>query len=287
MAILRAEDAVPPEALKIAAAADAVVVCVGFDQRSESEGFDRTFALPEFQDDLIRAMTATNKRTIVVLTAGGNVDMTRWLDRVPALVHAWYPGQEGGTALAELLFGDFSPSGRLPASFERRWEDSAVHDSYYPQSDKRVQYKESVFLGYRYFDRAQVKPAFPFGFGLSYTSFRYANLTMTPQTMSGTGTVTVSFSMTNTGSRAGADVAQLYISDRHSHVPRPVKELKGFARVYLGPGQTRLVSIIIDRRALSYYDVSRQQWTAEPGSFEVLVGRSSADIKLRGSFTLQ
>ncbi len=286
MAIVRAEDVVPADTLKIAAAADVAVVCVGFDRRSESEAFDRTFALPGFQDDLIRAIASANKNTIVVLTAGGNVDMTRWLDRVPALVHAWYPGQEGGTALAGLLFGDFSPSGRLPASFERRWEDNPVHDSYYPQSDKRVEYKEGLFLGYRYFDRATVKPAFPFGFGLSYTTFQYSNLAITPQTTSD-GKVTVSFSVTNTGKRAGTDVAQLYVSDRHSHVPRPVKELKGFARVSLQPGQTNPVTITIDRRALSYYDVSRKDWTAEPGSFEVLIGRSSADIELRGSFTLQ
>lgn len=286
MAILRAEDAVPADTVKMAAAADAAIVCVGFNQRSESEGFDRTFALPEFQDDLVRAIAAANKRTIVVLTAGGSVDMNGWLDRVPALIHAWYPGQEGGTALAALLFGRFSPSGHLPASFERRWEDDPVHDSYYPLSDKRVEYKEGVFVGYRGYDRSQIKPLFPFGFGLSYTTFKYTNLTITPQATHD-GKVTVQFSVTNTGSRVGSDVAQLYISDRHSHVPRPLKELKGFARVSLAPGQTKAVSITIDRRALSYYDVSRHDWTAEPGTFEVLIGRSSADIQLRGNFTLQ
>ena len=286
MAIVPATTVVPADTLKIAAAADAAIVCVGFNQRSESEGFDRTFKLPEFQDDLIRAIAAANKRTIVVLTAGGSVDMTGWLDRVAALIHAWYPGQEGGTALAALLFGKFSPSGRLPASFERRWEDNPVHDSYYPQSDKRVEYKEGVFVGYRGYDRSQVKPLFPFGFGLSYTTFKYANLTITPQATTD-GKVTVQFSVTNTGPKVGSDVAQLYISDRHSHVPRPEKELKGFARVSLAPGQTKAVSITIDRRALSYYDVARHDWTAEPGTFEVLIGRSVDDIQLRGSFTLQ
>ena len=286
MAIVPAADVIPADTLKIAAAADVAVVNVGFNPRSESEGFDRSFALPDFQDDLIRAIAAANKRTIVVVTAGGAVEMTRWLDHVPALVQAWYPGQEGGTALAGLLFGRFSPSGRLPASFERRWEDNPVHDSYYPQADKHLEYKEGVFVGYRGYDRSGVKPLFPFGFGLSYTTFKYANLTITPQTTTD-GKVTVRFSVTNTGSRAGSDVAQLYVSDRHAHVPRPDKELKEFSRVTLAPGQTKMVSLILDRRALSYYDVARHDWTAEPGVFEVLIGRSASDIQLRGSFTLQ
>ena len=287
LAILRADEVVPSDTLKIAAAADAVVLCVGFNQRSESEGFDRPFALPDFQNDLIRAVSAVNKRTIVVLTAGGNVDMNDWLDRIPALIHAWYPGQEGGTALAGLLFGDFSPSGRLPVTFERRWEDNPVHDSYYPQSGKRLEYKEGIFVGYRGYEHANIKPAFPFGFGLTYTTFRYSTLAITPRTISGNRHVTVMFAVTNTGSRSGADVAQLYVTDRHSHVPRPVKELQGFARVELAPGQTKLVSITIDRRALSYYDVNRHDWTADPGAFEILIGRSSADIQLRGTLTLQ
>ena len=287
MAIIRVDEVVPPDTLKIAAAADAVVLCVGFNQRSESEGFDRPFALPDFQNDLIRAVSAVNKKTIVVLTAGGNVDMNGWLDRVPALIHAWYPGQEGGTALAGLLFGDFSPSGRLPVTFERRWEDNPVHDNYYPQSDGRLEYKEGIFVGYRGYEHSNIKPAFPFGFGLSYTTFRYSALAITPRTTSGNRRVTVMFTVTNTGSRSGADVAQLYVSDRHSHVPRPVKELQGFARVELAPGQTKLVSITIDRRALSYYDVGRRDWTADPGAFDILIGRSSDDIQLRGTLTLQ
>ena len=285
-ALLRADEVIPASAKQMAAAADVAIVCVGFNQRSESEGFDRTFSLPAFQDDLIRAVAAANKNTVVVLVAGGGVDMNGWLDRVPALVDAWYPGQEGGNTLAGLLFGDFSPSGRLPATFERRWEDNPVHDSYYAKTDKHVEYKEGVFVGYRGYEHNNVTPAFPFGFGLSYTTFQYSKLTIAPQSTSD-GRVTVSFSVTNTGKRAGDDIAQLYISDKHAHVPRPVKELKGFARVSLRPGETKAVSVTLDRRALSYYDVSRHDWTAEPGTFEVLVGRSSADIQLRGSFTLQ
>ena len=286
-ALLPVADIVPAEAVKQAAAADVAIVCVGFDRYSESEGFDRTFALPGFQDDLIRGIAAANKNTVVVLTAGGSVDMTRWLDRVPALIHAWYPGQEGGSVLAKILFGDVSPSGRLPATLERRWEDNPVHDSYYPQSDKQLKYSEGVFVGYRGYERSGVKPLFPFGFGLSYTTFRYSNLAITPASMSGDGPVEVSFEVTNTGGREGADVAQVYVGDTHSHVPRPMKELKGFARVELKPGQTRRVTVKLDRRSLSYYDVPRRQWTAEPGSFDVLVGRSVDDIVLRGTLRLE
>ena len=285
-ALLRAEDVLPVDTLKIAAAADVAVVCVGFNPRSESEGFDRTFELPEFQDDLVRAVAAANKNTIVVVTAGGSVDMTRWLDRVPAVVQAWYPGQEGGTALAELLFGDVNPSGRLAATFERRWEDNPVHDSYYEQNDKRVEYSEGVFVGYRGYDKRKVKPAFPFGFGLSYTTFAYANLAVSPPTTSGDAHVSVSFDVTNTGKRTGAEVAQVYVGDTHSHVPRPEKELKGFSRVMLQPGETKRVSVFLDRRTLSYYDVGGKTWKAEPGTFEVMVGRSAEDIALRGTLQL-
>ena len=165
----------------IAARADAVIICVGFDPKTESEGFDRTFRLPAGQDELIRQISAVNKNTIVVITAGGNVEMTQWVDRVPAILHAWYPGQEGGTALAQILFGDYSPSGKLPVSFERRWEDNPTFHSYYPaKGESRVQYSEGVLVGYRYFDRAETKPLFAFGQGLSYTTFSYSGLTVTP-----------------------------------------------------------------------------------------------------------
>ena len=186
--------------------------------------------------------------------------MTRWLDHVPALFEAWYPGQEGGTALAQLLFGEYSPSGKLPVSFERRWEDNAIHDNYYPKSaDKKVAYAEGVFLGYRYFDQAQVKPAFPFSFGLSYTTFAYKNLSVTPLRATGDQLVTVGFDITNTGPRPGAEVTEVYVGEPHPAVPRPVKELKGFAKVELKPGETRRVSVTLDRRAFAYYDVKNAE----------------------------
>ena len=286
MGIMRHESYVRDAAKTLAAKAGAVVVAVGFNPQSESEGADRTFRLPPGQDQLIQEMAAANRNTIVVVTSGGNVDSTSWLDRVPALLEAWYPGQEGGTALAEILLGDVNPSGRLPVTFERRWEDNPVHDSYYPEpGTNKIIYKEGVFVGYRGYEHNGTKPLFPFGYGLSYTNFSYGNLAVTPAN-STDGEVTVTFDVTNTGSRAGAEVAQVYVGARRAPLPRPAKELKGFAKVALKPGETKRVSVVLDQRALSYYAVTVSQWRAEAGDYDILVGRSSAQIELRGQLTL-
>jgi beta-glucosidase len=280
------KEAVDPKLEPLLPTVDAVILCVGFSPATEGEGADRTFALPTGQDDLIRRVASLNKNVAVVITAGGNVDMTGWIDRVPAILHAWYPGEEGGDALADILFGDFSPSGKLPASFERRWQDNPVFHSYYEQAGKRVAYTEGIFLGYRYYDRSTTKPLFPFGFGLSYTRFQYSHLNVAPRQSSSPDSVTVSFDVKNIGHRAGAEVAELYVGDSHSSVPRPVKELKGFAKVFLKPGEQKKVTLTLNRRSFSYYDVKNKQWTAEPGNFSILVGSSSAQIELTGSFTL-
>ncbi|HJQ35179.1 MAG TPA: glycoside hydrolase family 3 C-terminal domain-containing protein [Pyrinomonadaceae bacterium] len=291
LGILRPGAAVPDGLKQMASKADAVVVAVGFDAETESEGADRSFALPPGQDDLIREMAAANKNTIVVVTSGGGVDMTGWVDRVPALVQAWYPGQEGGTALAEILLGDVNPSGRLPVTFERRWEDNPVHASYYPASDenKRVEYKEGVFVGYRGYEKAGTKPLFPFGYGLSYTTFKYDNLKVTPAPVrdeTGGQFFDVSFDVKNTGAREGSDVAQVYVGDTHSKVPRPLKELKGFTKVHLRPGETQHVTVRLGGRSFSYYDVEAKRWRTDPGDFDILVGRSSDEIVLRGKATV-
>jgi beta-glucosidase len=271
----------------IAAKADAVIICVGFDPKTEAEGSDRTFQLPGGQDELIRQISAVNKNTIVVLTAGGNVDMTPWVDQVPVILHAWYPGQEGGTALAQIIFGDYSPSGKLPVTFERRWEDNPTFHSYYPENgESRVQYSEGVFVGYRHFDRSATKPLFAFGHGLSYTSFEYSGLSVTPTTGNLNQLVTISFEVKNTGHREGAEVAELYVGDSHASIPRPVKELKGFAKVSLKPGESQRVTLTLDRRAFSFYDVNKSDWSAAPGEFTILIGGSSDDIRLRDKFTL-
>jgi beta-glucosidase len=286
LGIVRPETLVIAEAKSLAARVDAVVVAPGFDTASEGESGDRTFRLLPGQDELINQMAAVNKNTVVVMTSGGGVDMTAWVDHVPALLEAWYPGQEGGTAVAQVLFGEFNPSGRLPISIERRWEDDAAYNSYYPkEGSKKVEYSEGIFVGYRHFDKSAVKPLFPFGYGLSYTSFNYKNLTISPA--SSDDQVTVAFDITNTGSRAGADVAEVFVGDHHAPVPRPVKELKGFAKVNLNPGETKNVSVKLDRRAFSYYDVKTHAWTVAPGDFDVFVARSAADVELTGKVTLR
>jgi len=284
--IIRSEAAVTAAARTLASRSDAVVVAVGFDPDSESEGSDRTFQLPPGQDELIQQLAAANKNIIVVVTSGGAVDMRGWLDRVPALFEAWYPGQEGGTALAQLLFGDYAPSGKLPISFERRWEDNAVHDNYYypKNAAKKIVYAEGIFLGYRHFDRAEVKPEFPFGLGLSYTTFAYKNLSVSPA-REGDQLITVSFDVTNTGQRAGSEVAEVYVGEPQSTVPRPVKELKGFTKVQLNAGETRRVSVTLDRRAFAYYNVKNHDWTVDAGDFNVYVGSSSARIELTDKIT--
>ncbi len=286
LGVSRHGDRVDPAAKALAAKVDVVVVAAGFDASTESESADRTFALPPAQDELIEAMVAANKNTVVVTTGGGNYDMQPWLERVPALVQAWYPGQEGGTALAEILFGVTNPSGRLPATFEKKLEDNPAFANHYPQpGTPRILYQEGVFVGYRGYEKNGIAPQFPFGFGLSYTTFKYDGLAVTPGKTKD-GKVSVSFDVTNTGTRAGADVAQVYVGDGHAKVPRPVKELKGFAKVSLQPGETRRVTVELDRRSFSYYDVETRQWRADPGVFEILVGRSSADIHLTAPLTL-
>jgi len=281
---------VSPDARALAAQADVVVVASGFDPGSESEGADRTFQLPPGQDQLIQAMLAANKNTVVVLNSGGGVDMNAWIDHTPALLEDWYPGQEGGQAVAEIIFGDVNPSGRLPATFERHWEDNPVHDNYYPPAGTtRVEYKEGIFVGYRGYEHNGTKPLFPFGYGLSYTTFAYSNLGIKPAASMSTGAdstapmVEVSFDVKNTGSREGADVAQIYVADPHSKVPRPAKELKGFVGFDLQPGESKTSTITLDRRAFSYYDVQAKKWTMPADEFNILVGRSSQDIELHGS----
>jgi beta-glucosidase len=275
------------ETKKLAAKADVVILCMGFDPNSEGEGGDRTFRLPGGQDIFIQQIASVNKNVVVVLNAGGNVDMGKWLDQVPAVLHAWYPGQEGGTALAQVLFGDFSPSGKLPATFERGWEDNPTFHSYYPQKgDKRVEYNEGIFVGYRGYEKAGTRPLFPFGYGLSYTTFTYSDLKIAPAAKGSGALLVVSFQVKNTGSRAGAEIAEVYVGDSHAPVPRPAKELKGFAKVSLRPGESKQIAVLLDHRAFSYYDAAKHDWAVAPGEFGILVGRSSADIRLQGKDVL-
>lgn len=308
--IIAVSDLVTPEAKKIAALADAAVVAVGYDQSEESESFDRTYVLPFGQDQLIEAVAHANPHTIVAITAGGNVDMHRWLADVPVLLHNWYPGQEGGRALAEILTGEHDPEGHLPISLARSWEQNPVHDSYYPApptaeemakgpysqgvflgydyykpaATPHVTYKEGVFLGYRYYTSKNVQPLFPFGFGLSYTTFSFSHLRVAPAAANGKGKsgtdYSVSFDVTNTGHREGATVAQLYVGDPSAKVERPAKELKGFEKVRLAPGQTKHVTLALDRRSFAYWSDAKNNWEVDPGRFIVYVGDSSEHTPL-------
>jgi len=287
LGITQPEKLITPEAKALASKADAVVLAVGFDAADEGESSDREFQLPPGQDELVREITAANKNTVVVLTSGGGIDMAEWIDQTPALLQTWYSGQEGGTALARLLFGDVNPSGRLPISIERRWQDNAVYKNYYPKpGEKKVEYKEGIFVGYRHFDKSGIKPLFPFGYGLSYTSFAYKDLKVSRNSTSD-DQVVVEFDVTNTGSRTGADVAQVYVGNGHAPVPTPVKELKGFTKVDLNPGESKHVQIVLDRRAFCYYDVKDHKWALAPGDFDVFVARSAAEIELTGKVALQ
>jgi beta-glucosidase len=269
-----------PDAITLARKTDAAVVCVGFNDRTEGEGFDRPFALTAEENELIKSVAAVNSRTIVVLTAGGNVEMTDWIDSIGALLHVWYPGQEGGIAVAEILFGDVNPSGKLPASFEKRWEDNACFKSYYDDdNDKRVSYSEGIFVGYRHFDKEGIEPMFPFGHGLSYTTFEYSNLVLSTSRLRLGETLEVKFDVRNTGTRGGAEVAQVYVREVKPVEVRPVKELKGFVKTSLQPGETKHVSVILDGRAFSYFSSVKNAWVTEPGAFEVIVGSSSRILR--------
>lgn len=233
-------------------------------------------------------MLAVNPHTIVVLTAGASVDTSQWIESVPALLQGWYPGDEGGRALAEVLLGRLNPSGKLPISFERRIEDNPAYANYYEiPGTHDINYKEGIFLGYRYCDRSPIKPLFPFGFGLSYTTFEFSHLSVSPTAAAADGPITVSFEVQNTGQRAGAEVAQVYVGDPSARVPRPIKELKGFQRVELQAGERKQVSINLDRRSLAYWDVKSKGWKVDPGKFVVYVGDSSASVPLEAAFNVR
>jgi beta-glucosidase len=292
--IVAQSDYVNPAAEKIAAEADAVVLAIGFDPQSESEGSDRTFHLPPGQVQLIEKITSINPHSIVVITSGGSVDMNGWLDHAPAVLESWYSGEEGGTALAQILFGDADPSGRLPVTFEKRWAGNPVHDSYYPPAGSNsVVYSEGVFVGYRGYEHSGIKPLFPFGYGLSYATFRYSNLKIRPiggeskaGDPSGTSRYEASWYVTNTGGRSGTDVSEVYVGEMHPQVPRPARELKGFARVNLRPGETRRVKADLNSRAFAYYDTSAHAWHVDPGTFVIYVGSSVDQLPLRSAITL-
>jgi len=279
------------EAADAAAQSDVAIVVVGRSNKIEGEGFDlKTMDLPAGQDALLEAVEKANPHTVVVLNTGDPVTMTKDLEQAPALLDIFYGGEEAGHALAAILFGDANPSGKLPFTFPKRLEDSPAY-GHYPGENLKVDYAEGIYVGYRYYDTKKIEPAFPFGFGLSYTKFEFSNLRVTEVAEVGGAqparVTSVTLTVKNTGTRAGAEVVQLYIHDMHSKIDRPVHELKGFRRIPLNPGETRLVHFSVDRDALSYWSPEKKDWVAEPGTFEVEVGSSSRDIRVRGPVTLR
>jgi len=273
-------------AVEAARTADVVIFIGGLnhDIGLDCESRDRKdMKLPYGQDELIAKIVAANPRTIVVLD-GTMVEMDPWLAKVPALVQAWYPGMEGGNALARVLFGDINPSGKLPATFPKKLADSPAHAlDAYPGTNGTVNYAEGLLVGYRWFDRKNIEPQFPFGYGLSYTTFKYSNLKLVE---GGKGVVTAQFDIKNTGSRPGAEVAQLYVHQENPRLPRPEKELKGFRKILLNPGETQTVSIPLDGSAFAFYHPEQKSWIAEKDSFNIMVGGSSRDLPLQSGFTL-
>jgi beta-glucosidase len=275
------------EAVAIAAKADVAVVIVGDSPAIESESFDRkTLDLPAGQDELIQEVAKANRNTVVVFNAGGPINVSRWIESTPAVLDMWFGGEEGGQAIADVVFGDANPSGRLPFSFINEWKQSPAYGNY-PGENLHVKYAEGIYVGYRYFDKNNIAPQYPFGYGLSYTRFGYSDLTISPAKASSSSQFTVTLRLRNEGKRTGAEVVQLYVHDGHSSVDRPVKELKAFRRVQLSPGQSANLSFTLNASALSYYSTKKKDWIAEPGTFEVLVGASSRDIRLKGSLQLQ
>lgn len=274
------------EAKRLASKADIVVCCLGLDGSIELEGRDRPFDLPFGQDRLVRELTEVNPNTVVALHAGGGVNMTSWIDRVPAVIHAFYSGQEGGNALARILSGKVNPSAKLPFTIEKRWEDSPAAGNYdETRKEKKIYYREGIFTGYRGYEQNNVHPLFPFGHGLSYTTFAYSDLNIRVSDKK-KAEVNVSFRITNTGQQNGGEIVQLYVCDPKSKEVRPLKELKGFDKVWLKPDETKIVNLQLSKEDFQYFSAKKNAWTFEPGEFIIKVGASSQDIRLEQSIKL-
>lgn len=283
--VVASADILSADSQKIVHNADAVLVTVGFDGSTESEGFDRTYDMPWPQNELISQIASLNPKTIVAVTAGGGVETSTWISRIPVLLHNYYPGQQGSTALAQILLGDRSPEGHLPFSWERTLNQNpaSAHYAEEPGDGRAVHYSEGMFLGYRYYTSMNEKPLFPFGFGMSYTKFSLSNLKVDKHSEDD---VEVSFDIQNTGTRSGADVAQVYVGDPSAKVKRPLMELKQFSKLRLKAGEKQHVVLHLNKRAFSYYDVDAKNWRVDPGQFEIYVGDSSEAIALKQSLQM-
>lgn len=288
----KADAALIQQAVDAASKADAVIIVGGWthgynyniwsDNAYDAEDADKPdMQMPFGQDELITAVIKANPKTVVVLMGGGPIDMSKWIANVPAIVQAWYPGMEGGNALARILFGQLNPSGKLPMSFPKKLQDVFAHKlgTYPHDAAKNLYYLDDIYVGYRYYDTYKVAPEFAFGHGLSYTSFEYSNLKLQKQGKK----LLVTCALKNTGKMAGAEVVQVYVHQQKPSLSRPEKELKGFAKIFLQPGATSQVSIVLDEDAFRYFNDELNQWVLEPGAFDILVGSSSRDMRLNGN----
>ena len=279
--------------------ADVVLLSTG---TSDSEGWDRPFNLPPEEERRVEQTLSLNPRTIVLVSTGSGLDMSHWNDKAAAVLYAWYPGQAGNRALAEILTGETNPSGKLPMTIERTFTDSPGY-GYIPAGEKlytgweqdnnmshpinSIRYQEGVFVGYRWYETKKISPLYAFGHGLSYTTFAYRDLKITPAALAKDNRISVEFTVTNTGRFAGAETAQIYIRDPSSTLPRPVKELKGFSKVLLQPGESQVVRIRLTQREFSYWDILSHGWKAEPHGYSILVGGASDAIALEAPVTLE
>ena len=290
----KADQKLIDQAVENAKSADVAIIVGGWthgydyskwsDNAYDAEGFDKPdMNMPFGQDELITAVMKANPKTIVVLYGGGAIDMSRWAHKVKGIIQAGYPGQEGGNALAEIIFGDVNPSGKLTVTFPKALADAPAHKlGEYPGDSLNVRYKDDIFVGYRYFDTYKVKPRFAFGHGLSYTSFKYGK----PVVRTTSGGATVTLQLSNNGPVAGAEVVQLYVKDSKAAVQRPEKELKAFQKVLLQPGESKELTLTLDRSAFSYFDDKQMKWVLDPGEFQLLLGSSSQDIRRKAKIRL-
>jgi beta-glucosidase len=275
-----------------------VILSVGAD---DSEGWDRPFELPLEMEQKIIHSAELNPHIIVIVNSGGGIKMTEWNKKAAGIIYSWYPGQNGNTALAEIISGKVNPSGKLPITIEKQFKDSPGYP-YIPKGEKlyanwdddldlnhpvnNITYKESVFVGYRWYEFKNIEPLYHFGFGLSFTTFKYGNLKVSKRSIIKGDKLKAEFTIKNSGKVAGSEVAQLYVQSVEASVPRPVKELKGFKKIFLEPGESKKVSLTLNEKDFAFWDINKHDWSAEPGDFNILVGASSNDIRLSGKIKL-
>lgn len=266
--------------------ADLIIACFGHNSDTEGEGSDRPFGLPDLDKKMLSSFININKPIIGVVSAGGNIEMQSWEPKLNGLLWNWYAGQEGGTAIAEVLFGKINPSGKLPMTFEKKWEDNPAYNSYHdPDGDKHVAYTEGIFIGYRGYDKLKREVQYPFGYGLSYTDFKISNFIVSGQNTD--GSVEITYKISNTGKKDGAQVVQAYVGKIGGNIERPEKELKKFQKVYLKAGESQNLKITLSKEDFTYYEVSKTNFVADPGTYNIMLGFSSRDIKLNKTINIQ